>query len=326
MIKSNNTNRILRNALTLAGLLLTLLAIPAGAQQFSEWSAPQNLGAPINTTALDGCPFISKDGLSLFFATNRTVGSGPTDIFVSHRTSKDDPWGTPVDLGSNINLPASEEFCPTLSIDAHRLYFVSSRAGGCGGNDLYVSHRQDKDDDTGWEPPVNLGCHPNGPNSSASDITPSLFEDDDEITHLYFSSNRAGGLGGQDIYDSLLQPNGTFAAATNVVELNTAFADQRPNVRRRDGREIFFESNRPGTFGMTDLYSATRESNLDPWDPPKNLDDGLAPPVVNSAAVEGRASLSWDGTELYFMSNRGGGFGDQDVYVSRRMRIRGNNP
>jgi hypothetical protein len=320
MIKTTHTNQIGRNVLILAGFMVILLAIPAQAQNFSEWSAPENLGAPINTTALDGCPFISRDRLSLFFATNRTVGSGPTDIFVSRRATKDDPWGTPVDLGPNINLPASDEFCPTLSIDAHRLYFVSGRSGGCGGSDIYVSRRQDKNDDTGWEPAVNLGCHPNGPNSTVNDITPSLFEDDDEITHLYFSSNRPGGAGGSDIYDSLLQPDGTFGQGTNVNELNTSANDLRPNVRGRDGREIFFESNRPGTLGLTDLYTATRESNLDPWSTPSSLG-----PVVNSAFIESRASLNWDGTELYFGSDRPGGFGGQDVYVTRRTRIRGNN-
>ena len=325
MTTSTHTNRIRRNVLTIAGFILVLLPIPTHAQRFSEWSAPENLGTPINTSALDGCPYISKDGLSLFFATNRSAGSGPTDIFVSRRASTNDPWGTPVDLGPNINLPASDEFCPTLSIDAHHLYFVSSRTGGCGGSDIYVSRRQDKNDDTSWEAPVNLGCHPNGPNSAANDITPSLFEDDEEITHLYFSSNRPGGVGGSDIYDSILQPDGTFGPGTNVSELNSTANDLRPNVRRRDGREIFFESTRPGTLGFSDLYTATRESNLDPWSTPKHLDEGLTPPVVNSAFIESRASLSWDGTELYFGSNRPGGFGDQDIYVIRRTRIRGSN-
>ena len=323
LMTSSHSDRIRRSILTFGGCILILFAVSTHAQRFSEWSAPENLGALINTPALDGCPFISKDGRSLFFATNRTVGSGPTDIFVSRRESVDDPWGQPVDLGPAINRPDSEEFCPTLSNDGHSLYFVSNRPGGCGAGDLYVSRRQDKLDDTGWETPVNLGCHPNGPNSAQNDITPSLFEDDDGITHLYFSSNRPGGRGGQDIYDSVLQPDGTFAPAANVFELNTSFNDQRPNVRRRDGREIFFDSNRPGTFGNFDLYVSTRESNLDSWSAPANLDEGLSVPVVNSAFADGRASLSWEGTELYFMSNRAGGFGEQDVYVTKRTKIRG---
>jgi Tol biopolymer transport system component len=322
---SNHKNRLSRSVLVFANSFIFLLALTSHAQDFSGWSAPENLGEAINTSALDGCPYISKDGLSLFFATNRSNTLLPTDIFVSRRESVNDPWGPPVDLGPTINLPSSEEFCPTLSIDGHFLYFVSSRTGGCGGNDLYVSHRQDKHDDIGWEPPVNLGCHPNGPNSAQSDITPSLFDDDNEITHLYFSSNRPGGLGGQDIYDSLRLADGSFSFASNVLELNTSFNDQRPNVRRRDGREIFFESNRPGTFGNLDLYVSTRPSNLDSWATPANLDAGLAVPIVNSTSVDGRASLSWDGTKLYFMSNRPGGFGDQDVYVTRRMKITGSN-
>jgi hypothetical protein len=57
-----------------------------------------------------------------------------------------------------------------------------------------------------------------------------------------------------------------------VTELNSAAADLRPNVRK-DGLEIVFDSNRPGTLGGFDIYSATRESVDDPWSAPVNLVD-----------------------------------------------------
>src|SRR5688500_19617478 len=98
MIKTTHTSQTGRNVPTLAGFILVLLAIPAQAQQFSAWSAPEHLPAPINTASTDGCPFISKDGLSIFFATNRTVQSGHTDIFVSWLERNDDPWAPPVGL------------------------------------------------------------------------------------------------------------------------------------------------------------------------------------------------------------------------------------
>jgi hypothetical protein len=56
----------------------------------------------------------------------------------------------------------------------------------------------------------------------------------------------------------------------------------------------------------------------DPWSTPVNLG-----PSVNTAASETRPSLSWDGTALYFGSNRAGGDGDSDHYVTTRERIHG---
>lgn len=304
--------------------LIAIVACPAGADppRYSAWSAPQNLGSLINTSSVDGCPYISKDGLSLFFATSRFSASGQLDIVVARRASAGSPWLEPISIGGAINRTDSDEICPTLSIDGHLLFFVSNRAGGCGDADIFVSRRRDKRDDTGWEAPVNLGCHPWGPNSPQADITPSLFEDDTGLRHLYLSSTRpapadsGGGL--SDIYMSMLQANGVFGAAVFVAGLNTTFNDMRPNIRQRDGLEIFFESNRPGTLGNLDLYSATRESASASWSAPANL--GL---LVNSSAVDARGSLSWDGTELYFMSSRAGGFGSQDVYVTRRAQVRG---
>ncbi len=297
-------------ALTLSALLLFTLS-PVRAQYYSDWSVPDNLGTTINTAALEGCPFIAKDNLTLLFASNRAGGSGANDIYASQRENEDSPWGSPLNLGTGINTGAGEE-CPTLTISARYLYFVSNRAGGCGGSDIYVSRRVSKKDLTSWEPPQNLGCQFN---SAANDITPSLIEDEDGSVSLFFSSNRAGGLGGMDIYVSTSDGKGVFAAPVAVSELNTTFNDQRPNVRRRDGLEIFFESDRTGTIGSTDLYSSFRATTSSAWAAPENLGA-----VVNSILADGRPTLSWDGTELYFMSTRAGGYGSNDIYITRRSK------
>jgi Tol biopolymer transport system component len=107
-----------------------------------------------------------------------------------------------------------------------------------------------------------------------------------------------------------------FGAATAISELNSSAQDGQPNLRR-DGLEIFFFSNRPGSAG-NDIYAATRASTREPWSAPVNLG-----PNVNSAASETRPSLSWDGTALYFGSTRGGGEGDSDHYVTTRDRLIG---
>lgn len=286
--------------------LLFLTNSSASAQRYTAWSAPQNLGATINTTASDQLPFIAPDNLNLFFGSDRAGGSGLTDIYVSTRASATAPWGTPVNLGTNVNSSGVES-APTITADGLNLFFYSDRAGGCGSDDIYVSHRLNNQ--SGWEPAINLGCQFNSPQS---DMITSLFTDNNGTTYLYFCTDRPGGPGLMDIYVSTLQPNGAFGTAVLVEGLNTVSGDQRPNIRR-DGLEIFFESTRPGTLGAADLYSSTRVTTSSAWSTPVNLGA-----TVNSVSNEARPSLSSDGRDLYFQSGRPGGFGGADIYVTRR--------
>src|SRR2546426_3456585 len=179
---------------------------------------------------------------------------------------------------------------------------------------LFVSRRQDKRDDFGWEPAENLGCVVNSP---FADNGPTIFEDDATgITTLYFNSPRPGGRG-VDIYASTLQADGTFGPGVNVSELNSPFNDDRIAIRR-DGLEIFVSTNRPGGVGGQDIWVATRATTVDRWSPPVPLGQ-----VVNSPYDDGSPALSFDGTELYFYSERPGGFGGRDLYVSTRARLGG---
>jgi len=287
------------------------------APRYSDWSAPVNLGAPVNTSFIDQGADISKDGLSLYyFCGNCPDTFGNADIWVAHRASIDAAWGTPQRLGANVNSP-SNETAARLSIDGHRLYFTSDRSGGFGGTDIYVSRRRDKRDDQGWEPAVNLGS---GVNTSAGEAQPAPFEDEATgTTLLYFASNRAGGPGMNDIYVSTLQADGTFGSAAAVAELNTPSQDQQPAIRR-DGLELFLGSDRTGTVGSIDLWVSTRASTTDPWSPPVNLGT-----VVNSTVQDGRPALSFDGTQLYFQSPRPGGLGSCDLYVTTRTKLQGPN-
>lgn len=288
---------------------------------YGPWGPPVNLGPVVNSPYNDNSPAISKDGLSLYITSSpnpappgpRPGGPGGADIWVSQRASIDAPWGDPVVLGPNINS-AGNDGVPSLSTDGHRLYFHSTGRGGCGAADMFVSRRQDKRDDFGWEPPENLGCVVNSP---FADNGPTIFEDDATgITTLYFNSPRPGGLK-TDIYASTLQADGTFGPGVLVPELSSPFLDDRVAIRR-DGLEIFVSTDRPGGVGSQDIWVATRATTLDPWSPPVPLG-----PVVNSQYFDGGPALSFDGTELYFHSDRPGGFGGYDLYVTTRARLRG---
>jgi Tol biopolymer transport system component len=287
-------------------------------KRFSPWSTPTNLGAVINTTGNDSGPCISRDGLSLFFNSDSLGGYGNLDIFVSHRASVDEPWGPPQNLGANINSSGADN-APVLSPDEHWLYFQSTRPGGFGGADLYVARRHNRQDDLNWQPAVNLGS---AVNTRATDAGPVYFEDDKtgRIT-LYFHSDRDGGLGFFDIYASTRQPDETWGTPVLVEELSSSSADFQAAIRR-DGLEMFVTSNRPVSFGVNDIWVSTRESTSDPWSTPVNLG-----PVINSPtpSFQGRPSISFHGTELYFYSFRPGGFGGQDLYLSTRTKLRGDD-
>jgi hypothetical protein len=311
-----------RIAKNIAGTTLVLVLLMASAlllvadieDQFSDWSAPANLGPPVNTVFAEIAPSISKDGLSLYFFSERPGSLGLNDIWVTRRASVDDPWLPPQVLGPAINTEHNEN-APTLSLDGHRLYFASDRPGGFGGLDLYVSRRHNKRDDFGWQPAVKLGS---GVNTSFNDAAPALFEDDGTGTiTLYFHSDRVGGIGADDIYASTLNPDETFGPAVLVEELSSLSRDRLPSIRR-DGLEMFLGSNRPGTLGFLDIWVSTRANTSDPWSTPVNLGS-----VINSAAGDARAVLSFDGTALYFHSTRTGDF---DLYVSTRSKLRGRGP
>jgi Tol biopolymer transport system component len=259
-----------------------------------------------NGASLDGCPFVSRDGKTFYMASNRPGGLGGIDIWVSKRASVDDPWGAPANVGAPVNSEAND-FCPTISRDGHLFYFVSNRAGGCGGDDIYTTRlRAD-----GWDPVENLGCEVN---SSANEASPFPLPERADGPVLYFSSTRSGG---GDLFRSESH-GGIFGPAESFAGVNSPTAnDGQPNLRR-DGLELFFFSTRPGGLGMQDLYSATRASVREPWSTPVNLG-----PLVNSAAPDTRPSLSWDGTTLYFGSGRAGGEGDSDHYVTTRAALGG---
>jgi hypothetical protein len=74
--------------------------------------------------------------------------------------------------------------------------------------------------------------------------------------------------------------------------------------------EVVFDSNRYGTLGGQDIWTATRSSVDQPWGTAEHLGNG-----INSAGSESRASLSWDGTRLMFGSSRTGA---GDIYTSTR--------
>jgi hypothetical protein len=295
-------------AATALSAALILASGLVSAQQFSGWQ-PAVAVAAVNSPVNDGCPIESRDGLSLYIASNRPGTLGGNDIWVSERLSKQADWGVPQNLGAPVNS-AANDFCPTPV--GNWLFFVSERPGpetcanAPGIGDMYLTRAGR----LGYREPTNLGCAElgAGPNTFTAEFSPSFLQTDSG-SFLFYSS---GAQGTQDIYMSRMRHDGSFEPGVRIDELSTGFDDRMPNVSK-DGLEIVFSSNRNdlGGFGGQDVYRSTRTCVDDPWSAPVNVG-----PNVNTAGSETRATMSWDRVRLYFGR-------DGDVYTSTRTRVRG---
>jgi hypothetical protein len=301
----------LRIALAAAAFFASLTGT-AAAHPLGPWSTAQKIdeiagnSSELNTPSMDGCPIEAPDRLSLYMASNRPGGQGGLDIWVARRPNPHAPWGAPENLGEPVNS-ASDDFCPT-PIHGGGLFFVSREAlpGSCGMGDIYFTRYSRRH---GWGEPEHLACAPDGPNSTLDEQGPSYVKAGHQ-SWLYFSSSSTTVPG--DIYVSAGDPCRGFGPAAPVAELGDPAAnDIQPNVRR-DGLEVVFSSNRAGTLGGQDIWTATRRSVREPWSVPANLGD-----AVNTTAAETRPSLSGWADRLLF-GRSPGPEGMSDIYLSTR--------
>jgi len=221
-----------------------------------DWGAPVNLGPTVNTSQSDTCATISADDLELYFDSfNRSGGYGGWDVWVTRRSTKDEAWGAPVNLGPPVNT-SSWDGCSSISSDGMELFFVSRRPGGYGSDDIWVSKRATKNDP--WGEPVNLGPIVN---STASESVTFISSDG---LLLFFSEDtgapiRPGGFGNLDMWvtkrSSVSDPWGTPMNLGPIV--NTSSLDGGPRISP-DGSTLYFASERLGGYGGAwgDIYEA----------------------------------------------------------------------
>ncbi len=281
-------------------LVLALCMVAGVAKADFTFGTPTNLGPTINTSSVEAVPDISADDLSLIFASDR---SGGDDLWVATRTSTEDDWRTPVNLGPTVNSTYSEASI-SISADGLTLFFddyPSPRPGGVGGVDIWVATRPTVSNS--WGTPVNLGWPFN---SERLDGGPSISADG---LALFLYSSRPGGYGSNDIWVAR-RPTTSDPWSTPVnlgPPVNSSAGECCPSISA-DGRMLFFGSDRGGSAGY-DLWVTTRASVSDPWGPPVNLGA-----TVNSSTSDDGPSISADGSTLYFMSNRPGGYGNYDLW------------
>jgi hypothetical protein len=180
-----------------------------------NWSAPFNIGGPVNTPGWESQPSLTADGKTLYFVSTRPGGHGGYDIWRSD-LKDNGSWTVPVNLGPSINT-AYDEQSPFIHPDGQTLYFSSNGWPGLGNKDLFISRKDSGNNN--WQKPQNLG-YPINTFGEESGLTISS----DGRTG-FFASDQKGGFGGLDIYSfelpAILRPAKVTYVKGTVVDAET---------------------------------------------------------------------------------------------------------
>lgn len=143
----------------------------------------------INSTSIESSACLSSDGNMIFFSSNRSGGYGGFDLYFAKKLPTG-AWGKEVNMGPLVNTDGNED-APYFHVDNRTLYFSSDGRVGVGGFDIYSTKLYE---DNSWGQPENIGYPIN---SLGHDL---YYRVSSNSQQAYFSSDRDGGLGGDDIY------------------------------------------------------------------------------------------------------------------------------
>ena len=186
------------------------------------WSEPEV--ASFSGRYRDIEPHLSPDGLQLYFASKRPIDGADEikdyDIWNIERQHFEDGWGTPRNLGPEVNSKG-DEYYPSISSNGN-LYFTAELPDSKGKEDIYISHY----DGQHYLAPVSLS---DSVNSEFYEF--NAFIDPNESYIIFTSYGRSNGQGGGDLYISRRVTAGEWNPAQNMgPEVNSAGLDYCPFV------------------------------------------------------------------------------------------------
>jgi len=272
-----------------------------------------NLGPNVNSTYAEYGPLISRDESVLIFTSTRKddneilnpfSGEYYEDIYVSKK--ENGKWSKATNIGKPINSTGVHNAAVGLSPDGQKLIvsitsneLIKLKETG----DLYLSTI---DSGTWSEPKFIEG----GLNSSSWEPSVSMTEDENTIV---FTSDRAGGKGGRDIYMMKRLPNGNWATPFNISDhINTEFDEDGPFIHP-DGDKLYFSSKGHDGMGGFDIFYSEYNKETNEWTKPRNL--GYP---INTALDDIFFVWSADGERAYFSSKRTDSYGNTDLYMISR--------
>ncbi len=205
----------------------------------------------------------------------------------------------PKNLGDSVNSTALEYF-PSLTIDGKKLVFTRRVSGD---EDFYET------DLTGgnWSLTQPLGGKVN---TNLNEGAQNISQDGEWI--IFTGCNYPEGHGSCDLYISYKTKNGWSEAENLGPMVNTDFWESSPSLSP-DKRDIYFSSNQSGGYGGKDIWVTHRNPN-GKWSRPENLG-----PEINTSGDESCSFMYADNQTLYFNSNGHEGYGQTDLFFSKKL-------
>jgi outer membrane protein OmpA-like peptidoglycan-associated protein/Tol biopolymer transport system component len=222
-----------------------------------KWTKATPLAGKVNTNFNEGAQNISQDGEWIVFTgCNYPEGQGSCDLYISRKTNKS--WTEAENLGPIINTDFWES-APSLSPDKRDLYFSSNQAGGYGGKDIWVTHRNEKGK---WSRAENLGP---AVNTSGDESCAFMYADNQT---LFFNSNGHPGYGSTDLFYTKKNADSTWIIPVNLGYPVNTIDDEGSLIVAADGKTAYYASERNDSKGALDLYSFQLREDIRP---PKTL-------------------------------------------------------
>jgi outer membrane protein OmpA-like peptidoglycan-associated protein/Tol biopolymer transport system component len=265
-----------------------------------EWDGAKSIGNAINTNYNEGMAKFTVCGRYIYFSACAWENvKGGCDIYVAEYDTKADIIDK-VEPSKGLNSEFWDSQ-PSISCDGNTMYFASSRKGGFGGTDIWVSKLQENGS---WGPAENLG---RAINTEGDEEAPFIAPDG--LT-LYFASDGHPGLGESDIYKSVVRDDTkAWATPTNLGESINSPYREAGIVISPDGMMAYFSSARPDGKGALDIYETTLKNELKPKVDNVLLDgylyDEKTKEVVENATVRVRSGNKSMGN---FKSDKDGRF------------------
>jgi len=207
----------------------------------------------------------------------------------------------PKNLGATVNSKMSE-YLPSQTIDGTQLFFT--RRVDTYNEDFYGATRQKA---SNWETAQPLKGSLNTPQSEGA-----MMISQDGTWLVFTGCYRADSYGGCDLYISNKTKEGWSAAKNLGNRINSDQWESQPCLSP-DKRELYFSSRRPGGLGGSDIYVSRLQDNGQ-WSEPENLGAG-----INSPADEQCPFIHADNQTLYFTSSYWPGYGDDDLFMVRKI-------
>ncbi len=219
-------------------------------KQGPSWAEPEPLPFNIDSVAF-AHPAINVAGDVLYFTSKLSGGYGGKDIWMSTYSKKDKSWGQPVNLGPSVNT-SGDEMYPYMADDDKTLYFSSNYHLGMGGLDIFKAEKAA--DGKFTKAPENL----KSPMNSAGDDFGIIFEG--KKIKGYFTSNREGGKGSDDIYSFILPPlNFNLTGTVVSEELNEPVSNALIHLKGSNGDMFEFKTTADGKYSFKLKENTTYE-------------------------------------------------------------------